>query len=261
MIAAMLAAIVLMAGSVTALDYDVSLDGAIAVSGAFAWTMAEIGKPALAPLACRWCAHNGFDDGVRNALRWSDPSVAATLSDVGLFAITPLASGALLAIAAAHDHAFGGWPVDLLLVAEATALAADVDEVVKYAAGRPRPFVAARSFDDEARLHAPDDNLSFFSGHTTVAFALAVSSGTIATMRGYRFAPLVWAVGLPLAAAVGWLRIAGDQHYLTDVLVGAAVGSAFGALVPLVFHRSISIGHGRARVVPMGAGASIVVTL
>ena len=37
---------------------------------------------------------------------------------------------------------------------------------------------------------------------------------------------------MTLAAGVGYLRIASDTHYLTDVLAGAAVGTAFGVLVP-----------------------------
>jgi hypothetical protein len=35
-------------------------------------------------------------------------------------------------------------------------------------------------------------DVSFWSGHTSLAFALAVSSGTVASSRGYDLAPLVW---------------------------------------------------------------------
>ncbi len=62
-------------------------------------------------------------------------------------------------------------------------------------------------------------------------------------MRGYRLAPLVWASSLPWAAVTGYLRIAADKHYLTDVLTGALIGSAVGFLVPFVFHRE-SAAHG-----------------
>jgi membrane-associated phospholipid phosphatase len=91
--------------------------------------------------------------------------------------------------------------------------------------------------------------MSFFSGHTTWAFALAASSGTVASMRGYELAPVVWAVGLPLAAATGYLRIAADRHYLSDVLVGAAVGTAVGIGFPRLM-------HGRQPELSVGASAS-----
>ena len=67
-------------------------------------------------------------------------------------------------------------------------------------------------------------------------FSLAVASGVVATMRGYRLAPLVWGVGLALASTVGYLRIAADRHYLTDVLAGATIGSAVGFAIPVIFH-------------------------
>ncbi|MBU1241038.1 phosphatase PAP2 family protein, partial [Myxococcota bacterium] len=37
-----------------------------------------------------------------------------------------------------------------------------------------------------------------------------------------------------LAAAVAYLRIAGDKHYFSDVLTGAAIGTVMGVLVPLL---------------------------
>lgn len=91
---------------------------------------------------------------------------------------------------------------------------------------------------------------------STLAFGVVSATGTVAPLRGYRWAPLAWAVGLPLAASTAYLRLAADRHYLTDVLVGGAVGTTVGALVPLLF-------HGRRRetipvvVVPTTAGALV----
>ena len=55
-------------------------------------------------------------------------------------------------------------------------------------------------------------------------------------MRGYRLAPAIWGAGAALATVTGYLRIAADKHYFSDVLVGAVVGSAIGIGVPLLFH-------------------------
>jgi membrane-associated phospholipid phosphatase len=69
-----------------------------------------------------------------------------------------------------------------------------------------------------------------------VAFALATASGTVATMRGYRWAPVVWSVGGVVAAVTGYLRIAADKHWLSDVVVGAVVGAGVGFALPYLFH-------------------------
>lgn len=79
-----------------------------------------------------------------------------------------------------------------------------------------------------------DDDLSFFSSHTstTAAFAFAVSQ--IATRRRVR-TPLVFLLGIA-AGLTGYLRIASDRHYLTDVLAGGLVGATVGTLVPRWLH-------------------------
>ena len=42
----------------------------------------------------------------------------------------------------------------------------------------------------------------------------------------------MWAGGFTLAAVTGYLRIAADKHYFTDVLTGAGIGVLGGLLVP-----------------------------
>lgn len=129
---------------------------------------------------------------------------------------------------------------------------------MKFTVGRERPFVHVLPADEKSRTaHPSDNNLSFFSGHTTLAFAVATSSGTIASMRGYRLAPAVWAAGMSLAALSGYLRIAGDRHYLTDVLAAAAVGSAFGVGVPLLFHAPRSENAATLRFQPLGSSVGL----
>ena len=153
------------------------------------------------------------------------------------FAALPAVSFGLAAVAAGADRRLDETPVDALIVAEAVTLAGAMNQAFKFSVARERPFVHARTPAERAARADPDDNLSFYSGHTSFAFALAVSSGTVASMRRYRLAPWVWAVGLSAAAATGWLRIAADKHYFTDVVAGAAMGSAFGLGVPYLLHR------------------------
>jgi membrane-associated phospholipid phosphatase len=150
----------------------------------------------------------------------------------------------LTALSEANEGAIGRFPVDALLITEATVIAADINQIAKFAFARERPFVhylprapgAIRALTDSPS----DDNLSFFSGHTTLAFAVATAAGTVDTLRGYRLAPAVWAAGLTMATSVGYLRIAADKHYFSDVMTGAVVGSLIGVGVPLIFHSAAS---------------------
>jgi membrane-associated phospholipid phosphatase len=180
---------------------------------------------------------NGVDDAVRRGLRWSNPGVADAASYVVAFGLAPAAAYGLDALSASNDGAARYFWADALVITEATVLATDVNQLVKFIAGRERPFVHVLPPDQRAATSQPaDNNLSFFSGHTTLAFALAASSGTVASMRGYRLAPVVWTVAMTIAAAAGYLRIAADRHYFTDVLAGSVAGAGIGFAVPFFFH-------------------------
>jgi membrane-associated phospholipid phosphatase len=240
------------------LRYDWKVDGAITV-GAFAlWGGAELLKGHLAASTCRWCGVDGVDWSVRNALHWDNTGAANLESNIGAYAIVPLAGLGMTALAAAREDRLGEMGGNALVVAESVALAGDLSQIFKFATGRERPFVHALPEAEKPLTANPaDNNVSFYSSHTSFAFTLATASGTVASMRHYRLAPLVWALGYASAAAVGYLRIAADRHYFTDVLTGAVVGSAVGFTVPYCFHRS----RGALALVPAsGGGSELVVT-
>jgi len=97
--------------------------------------------------------------------------------------------------------------------------------------------VHALPAEEKPMTDSPEENnMSFVSGHSATSFAMAVSSGMIASMRKRRLAPVIWATGLTLAAATSYLRIASDEHYMTDVLAGSVLGAAVGLAIPLL-HR------------------------
>ncbi len=237
-------------GTSGGLRYDTRIDAPIALGATALVVASNVLKDWLAPRTCRLCdrnadgsdALNALDASVRRSLRWNDMSAANSASNVTGFAIAPAASLGVCEAAAAVDNRSREGPANALVVFEAAALAATLDQAVKFLVARQRPFA---HFRDPAAgapggTAAADESLSFYSGHTSLDFSLAVASGTIASMRGYRLAPAVWVAALPIAAFTGYLRIAADKHYFTDVLAGAAIGSAIGFLVPFVFHRALA---------------------
>jgi membrane-associated phospholipid phosphatase len=213
--------------------YDLRVDGAVTAAAFALWIGSAAAKDRLAPSRCGLCEPGRLDAWARDALRWRDVEPARDVSDLLAVGLLPagVVAHQLLAARAAGDAAEG--LVDLLVVAQAVAIAADLNQVAKYATGRARPVVGE---GEPGRRSDPDDLLSFWSSHTSVAFSLAAASGTVSSLRGYRSAPWVWAIGMGLAATTGYLRIAGDEHHLTDVLAGAAAGTAMGVALPRLLH-------------------------
>jgi membrane-associated phospholipid phosphatase len=234
------------------LQYDLPTDLTWVGAGAVAWVSLELAKPHLAPSTCRWCNPPGVDASVKSGLRWSNIKLADTLSNVTGFALVPLAAYGLdAAVVLASGGTVAEWGVDALVISEAIVTASDLNQFVKFSVGRERPFVFDLVPDGKGTTNVPaDKNLSFYSGHTALGFSAAVSAGTIATLKGYKSAPWIWATGLTIAATTGYLRIAADRHYFTDVLLGAVTGSAIGFAVPYLHRPCV---EGRACVTGMSA--------
>jgi membrane-associated phospholipid phosphatase len=104
---------------------------------------------------------------------------------------------------------------------------------------RTRPYLYNSNLSIEERLELAQDlgaYQSFFSGHTSAAFAAAVFLSKVVTDIHGR-TPLTvatWITSLSMATTVAGLRIASGKHYFTDVLAGAVIGSGLGLLVPLL---------------------------
>ncbi len=185
------------------------------------------------PTNCSWCAQNGFDTSVRSALVWQEPKVARTASDITVGVAIPLGTLAFALIPALSGDHKGQALENAAIVANATMTAVVLNQATKVLAGRQRPGCALSS---TSGIIGKECNVSFYSGHTSAAFAMASSVTTVLALRGSRVAP--WAgIGLgTLALAGGTLRIMGDAHWASDVLVGLAIGTAAGVLMPLLLH-------------------------
>lgn len=207
------------------------------VAGATLYLVSEFPlKETITPRLCRWCESNSFDTAARDALRWDNVRLANTLSNITGYLGNPIYASGLLLIGT--DDALSGrrYLDNTTPVLQAAIFTGLFNQTMKVIFGRKRPFA---TFGAVHVRPANDINTSFFSGHTALAFALATSSGIVANLREYPSATAIWIGGLTLATATGYLRIAGDAHYATDVLFGAIVGSAFGIAIPLLLHREV----------------------
>lgn len=222
-----------------------------------AYFLAE--APFKAPLSrdtCRWCGPVGFDDGVRSGLLWDDTARADTLSDATGFVTSPLFAIAGIGLVAHLDGRRANWFDDGLIVAESAAIAGVFNYVIKAAVARERPFVHQLPPDQKANTdHPQDNNQSFYSGHSTLTMSLAVSAGTVASLRGYRHARAIYGGGVALSLTTGYLRIAADKHWSSDVLTGWMVGAAIGYAIPRFVHTR------RTEITPLVSPTSVGVAM
>jgi membrane-associated phospholipid phosphatase len=128
-----------------------------------------------------------------------------------------------------HKPSVAGVGADLV---EAQLVSGVLTQALKLTIARARPRGTARH--------------SFPSGHTSATFATAA-------VLEQRFG---WRVGIPAYAAaayVGLSRISADEHYVSDVIFGAAVGIASA--------RTIDIRHrARLKMTPYVARGSAAIT-
>lgn len=156
-----------------------------------------------------------------------------TASNVGLLG---LGTGVALLLAA--DEGVVGALNDLVVIGEAATSATAAASIMTIAAGRPRPFLYGERAPVDER-NGSDAGNSFLSSHAAVAFAIATSS-YVAARRLHptsTFQYGVLGVGLGAAAFVATSRVMAGNHFITDAIGGALVGSALGILVSSV-HRS-----------------------
>lgn len=220
--------------------YDAAWHGGIAAAtflgaGLFKWVERHTDA------VCTWCGVDaagqpdppGLDAWARSHWRWASEDRADTLSHVGAGVAY---AWPVIGLAAVHGGVDQEWGRDFTAAMSSLGVAQLAADWSKRAFRRARPEVVFR----EHPVDTLDDVHSFMSGHTATTFAAVVSAGTIASRRNSRQAAWIWIGGLSVAGGTGYLRIAADRHFLTDVLVGAAAGTAAGLMMPRVFDEDYS---------------------
>lgn len=123
---------------------------------------------------------------------------------------------------------------DAVAYADAVGWSAVAVQWLKVAIGRERPVlytsgaVAAASDRDNQR--------SFPSSHTTVAFAAATAYLVIARRERLSHRTRTALLLYGAALATGVLRVEAGKHFPTDVMAGAALGSGLGWLAATIHH-------------------------
>ena len=204
-------------------------------------------KSTFTSAECRWCTPPGFDASARDAVVWNDVKRAGFLSDMDAYVIAP-AIGFTLLIIADRDASWSRLIDDIIPVAETVAVSQVFVQAIKFMTARKRPYV---HFNNEKYSSSSEDLLSFPSGHSSLGFAITASAGMICHWRHYWTEPYVWATGIALSLSTEYLRMAADRHWLSDVVVGGAVGLGAGLLIPRLMRRDIVIA-------PIPGGAAIV---
>jgi len=126
-----------------------------------------------------------------------------------------------------------------------------VTPILKRAVGRSRPFRDQGAYD----FHPFSENQSWPSGHATNAFAVA--SVVAAHAKGW----VVPTIAYSLATGVAVSRMNDDVHFASDVLAGAAIGTAIGRAVvarhrPAAAKRSFAID-----IMPLRGGVAVNVQI
>lgn len=226
-------------GSGTTFKLDATTDSIILGTGAalnLAWLtfdkIIKVDDEVFNPLDLNINSINGFDRTFMNPYS----KTLDTMGDITLFAA--IASPLILALTPSEE-----WLTIGTMYAESLMFANGIKELLKLSVHRPRPYMYYENYPAEKVLDG-DWNDSFPSGHTSFAFA----SATFCSYVYAKYFPDGWgkwvvsASAYSLAIATATFRMLSGNHFATDVLTGALIGSLSGFLIPWLHTVNISSG-------------------
>lgn len=154
------------------------------------------------PIATVGLALMPADEPVSNRIQSSLPTFNTKVDDYLRFA--PLVAQVSMSLGGVKGRSESRWQV-LATDALATTMMVGMTGGMKYIINRPRPNGEEHSFP---------------SGHTATAF---MGATLLAHEYGHKS---VWIpiAGYSVATATGVLRVLNNDHYISDVVVGAAIG-------------------------------------
>lgn len=229
---------------------------------------------ALAPVpSWRWSGSLGVEDEARDLVRatsYAGRRAAGDVSDV-LLATTITAPVLFDALVSAWGRRGSGEVAKQLTLidVETYAIVGAVTSLTSSLSARQRPYATNGDCGTELDPQHIDCEIeyrtryrSFFSGHTSLAFAGAALVCTHHAHLALYEGPgdtAACVAAMTAAAATGTLRMVADRHYLGDVALGAAVGTALGFAVPWLHYRTRVLDETRlgVTIVPTPQGANV----
>jgi membrane-associated phospholipid phosphatase len=201
----------------------------------------------IPPVEDRWTTVNDFDASVRDALRlegYESRERARDASDILLlFSINQLLVDTFIVTWWGHDAGTVAYEMGLINV-ETIAVTSSINGLVSGFASRQRPY-GNDDCEGERNTELVDCRgnkryRSFFSGHSSMTFAIAgltcMHHAHLPLYGGGAADALACVLSFGVAAGTATLRVVGDQHFASDVLVGAGFGTLTGTLVPWLLH-------------------------
>ena len=166
---------------------------------------------------------NKFDSLIMNPYSKSLDDTATIINYISM------ASPALLVINRSGEDIATLGVMYLETMAEAYAS----KEILKKVIDRPRPYTY---FEGAPENEKDDWNNSFPSGHTTLSFA---SAGFVSYVFSRYYPDSKWkipviAASYTAATATAVLRIMSGNHFMTDVITGALLGTLWGIGIPML---------------------------
>lgn len=195
---------------------------AVSISGATALLPGLLKLPKGAP-SCAPCSTAGLP-GIDRGVVGEHSSFAQTGSNVLLLGV-----GGMSTYLSVHDQSAAQARGNLAVLANSMTWTSATTQWIKVLVHRKRPVLYTSGA--VAAAASPDNQRSFPSGHTSVAFSAATAYMVMAQREhlphGTRNAILLYAG----AAGIGALRVRSGSHFPTDVLGGAVLGTGVGWLV------------------------------
>jgi hypothetical protein len=128
----------------------------------------------------------------------------------------------------------------LVMYLETEAITGALYSMTNGLTSRPRPLVYGANTPPDERLNK-NNQRSFYAGHTaSSASATFFAAKVFADLNPDSHAKtFVWAVAAAIPAVVGYMRYKSGFHFLSDNMLGYAIGAATGILIP-EWHKSKS---------------------
>lgn len=172
-----------------------------------------------------------YDDEIR---QWIQRDQTKAKDNLSYYGLSPWGSGLYPAALFGGFYIYGLASQDLrarqiaLGALQAFVMTGITTQIIKQLTHRHRPY--QDNPPDPANWDGPFkgsiEYTSFPSGHTSTAFALASLVSSV-----YRDKVWVGILSYTIATGVAWSRVYDNQHWPSDVFIGAALGFAIGKTV------------------------------